>query len=125
MNLRRTSIRNFKLLLPLFVILFAQAIINAQAPPNSTFCANDFQVCAFDGEREVIYGANGTFVRKVIKGGSVCLPETFGIADPLLNVLKSCYIVNAMPNKVVRLQIRFVYLWVTAGKKEPALPEYF
>lgn len=74
---------------------------SGQAPPNSTFCANDFQACTFDGEREVIYGANGVFVRKVIKGGSVCLPATFGVEDPVPNVLKSCYVVNATP-KVVR-----------------------
>ena len=89
------SRRIFKLALTLIVILLAQSSLFAQAPPDSVFCANDGQVCAFDGEREVIYGAKGTFIRKVIKGGSVCLPPTFGIADPLPNVLKSCYIVNS------------------------------
>lgn len=76
------------------LIVFAHGRAEAQAPPNSTFCANDFEKCRFDGEREVIYGARGTFVRKVLKGGAICSPETFGIADPLPNVLKSCYIAN-------------------------------
>jgi hypothetical protein len=94
-NQKNISRRIFKAVLPLFVILLVQSGIFAQAPPDSVFCANDGQVCAFDGEREVIYGAKGTFIRKVIKGGSVCLPPTFGIEDPLPNVLKSCYIVNS------------------------------
>jgi hypothetical protein len=101
-NQKTISIRIFKLVLPLFVILLAQASINTQTPPNSVFCANDFQTCSFEGEREVVYGANGTFVRKVIKGGSVCLPKTFGVEDPVPNVLKSCYVVNQTPGKVVR-----------------------
>jgi hypothetical protein len=86
----------------LVMVLFAHGSAEAQAPPNSTFCANDFQPCNFDGEREVIYGANGVFVRKVIKGGSVCLPVTFGVDDPVPNVLKSCYVVNPPIDKVVR-----------------------
>jgi hypothetical protein len=36
----------------------------------------------------VIYGANGIFVRKVIKGGSVCLPPTFGVAESSFSVVK-------------------------------------
>jgi len=81
--------------LPLFVLLFAQANTQAQAPANSKFCAYDFEICEFQGEREVIYGANNIFVRKVIKGGSVCLPATFGIPDPVPNVRKSCFVVSS------------------------------
>ncbi|HEV7699588.1 MAG TPA: hypothetical protein VGO43_05120 [Pyrinomonadaceae bacterium] len=84
----------------LFLILFTHGRSEAQAPPNSTFCANDFQPCNFEGTREVIYGANGIFVRKVIKGGSVCLPATFGIDDPVPNVLKKCYVADVKPAAV-------------------------
>ncbi len=92
-NAKRSLAGRCKLVLPMLLILFTQVIIDAQAPPNSYFCATDGQVCRFGGEREVIYGANGIFVRKIIKGGSECLPATFGIADPVPNVLKSCYVV--------------------------------
>lgn len=127
MDTKNLSIGIFKLVLPLFVILIAQASISAQAPPNSVFCANDFQVCSFDGEREVIYGANGTFVRKVIKGGSVCLPQTFGVADPVPNVLKSCYIVNssatgkltAYPGAARDIDAKNGMVWVVGGNPIP------
>ena len=81
--------------LPLFVLLFAPANTQAQAPANSKFCAYDFEICEFQGDREVIYGANNIFVRKVIKGGSVCLPATFGVPDPVPNVRKSCFVVSS------------------------------
>ncbi len=80
--------------LPLFVLLFAPANLQAQAPANSKFCAYDFEMCEFQGDREVIYGANNIFVRKVIKGGSICLPATFGIPDPVPGVRKACFVVN-------------------------------
>lgn len=88
----------FCLLLFGFVLIaFAPTKAQGQAPPNATYCAKDFERCRFDGEREVIYGANGIFVRKTLKGGAVCLPETFGVADPVPNVVKSCYVSNAAP----------------------------
>lgn len=61
-------------------------------PAGFTECAKDFGTCTINGDWSGYYGANSTFVE--IKGANnfTCLPGSFGIADPVPNVQKTCYV---------------------------------
>jgi Glycosyl hydrolase family 26 len=56
------------------------------------FCANEHEVCAFSGTKEVRYGANGTYYLRRATDGIMCNNATFG--DPLRGVFKHCDIRN-------------------------------
>jgi len=54
-----------------------------------TRCAVEGAPCIFAGRAEVRYGANGTFIAKVVDGETPCSNAAFG-RDPLVNVVKAC-----------------------------------
>ncbi len=52
-------------------------------------CASEGQQCRFSGNKEVIYGKNGTWTSgEVHNGGVRCANDVFG--DPLPGVVKEC-----------------------------------
>ncbi len=56
-----------------------------------TFCANEYQQCAFSGTKDVRYGADGTFTApRTLSGGVMCTNGVFG--DPLPGANKHCEI---------------------------------
>lgn len=80
-----------QIVLLLFVLLFAQTRINAQAPPNFMSCAREGEPCVFEGTKEVRYGAGAGWVTKTATNTILCGVAAFG-RDPAPNVLKQCYI---------------------------------
>jgi hypothetical protein len=62
----------------------------AGGPAGYTFCAAENGTCTFTGLRTVAYGANGTFVtRLLVLTRIACNNATFG--DPAPGVGKACY----------------------------------
>jgi hypothetical protein len=61
------------------------------APPPVTWtrCASENGVCSFTGTRKVRYGANGSYITKVVSGSIACTSQAFG-GDPARNVVKAC-----------------------------------
>jgi hypothetical protein len=53
-------------------------------------CADEDQLCAFSGNKNVRYGANKQFVYKDLVKGTLCSNSVFG--DPIINVIKACYL---------------------------------
>jgi probable HAF family extracellular repeat protein len=53
-----------------------------------TECASEDRICEFSGSREVRYGANGTYVTRILTGPVECSNAAFG--DPLPGADKSC-----------------------------------
>lgn len=51
-------------------------------------CAAEGQPCRFQGNKEVVYGKNGTWTSGVYRDGVRCSNEVFG--DPLPGVVKEC-----------------------------------
>ncbi len=90
-NTKKLSIGIFKLVMPLFVILFVQASINAQAPIGFMSCAKEGERCKFEGTKEVMYGAGNGWVKMTATNGIDCGVAAFG-SDPAENVWKECYI---------------------------------
>ena len=64
-------------------------------PTNAASCAVDGKTCSRNGQWQGLYGANGKFALISGSGSFVCLPSTFGIADPVPGVQKTCYITKA------------------------------
>ncbi len=66
-------------------------------PDGFKACATDGKVCATAGPWTGWYGAGnpGTYVKISGPKDFVCLPNTFGIADPIPGTKKTCYIDNA------------------------------
>jgi len=59
-------------------------------PSGYTLCAAENGTCAFTGNRNVAYGANGAFNHRLISGGTACTNGVFG--DPLSGTAKACYL---------------------------------
>jgi hypothetical protein len=53
-------------------------------------CAGEGGICALPGRQTVAYGANGSYVYKVLDPGAACTTQTFG-TDPISGVLKACF----------------------------------
>lgn len=79
------------------------------------FCANENQLCAFFGVREVAYGAQNSFSYLPAAGSISCSTTTFG--DPLPGVAKACYTKN---NSYNRLMVRHSSLCMTVLAASPA-----
>lgn len=90
-NQKTISSSIFKLALALFVLLFIQAGIKAQAPANYMSCAKEGERCIFEGTKEVMYGAGTKWAKKTATNFIDCGISGFG-SDPFPNVLKQCYI---------------------------------
>jgi len=73
----------------------------ANTPPlGATFCAVDYGTCTIPANKmaTVWYGAGTVWDVFPNRSGSfTCLPATFGVADPVPNVQKSCEIVLSTP----------------------------
>jgi endoglucanase len=54
----------------------------ANAPKGYIKCATDGHACAFNGARQVSYGAGGLFVYGIYQGGVACTLANFGGVDP-------------------------------------------
>lgn len=57
---------------------------------NWNSCAGENQYCSFSGTQNVRYGANGTYVYRMITNGTTCSNAVFG--DPIFGVAKQCSI---------------------------------
>ena len=57
-------------------------------------CAREGGECVFSGEKAVAYGANGKYIVKSLTDKARCNNATFG--DPIIYVVKSCFLVAAM-----------------------------
>lgn len=66
----------------------------ATTPVSWTSCSQEGGTCAVPGTREVRYGANNTFVSKIVTGTVACSNAVFG--DPAPNLAKSCSYSSAM-----------------------------
>ncbi len=64
---------------------------------SSGRCAVDGGTCAVTSNWIGYYGANTSYKQIEGTGNFVCLPETFGIADPLPYVQKACYVKAGTP----------------------------
>lgn len=91
MTLNTTITRLLWLVLTGYSSITLAAAVSS-VPSGFTECAKDFGTCTISGDWSGYYGANSTFVE--IKGSNnfTCLPGSFGIADPLPNVKKTCYV---------------------------------
>jgi len=73
----------------------------ANTPPlGATVCAYDYGTCTIPANTmaTVWYGAGTVWdVFPYYSGSFTCLPATFGVADPLPNVRKSCELVGSIP----------------------------
>jgi hypothetical protein len=69
-----------------------RAVLRRSLPPAEdwTFCAPEGGFCAFTGQREVRYGANGAFFFQTVTGGIACTNSVFG--DPAPDTAKQCAI---------------------------------
>ena len=56
---------------------------------NWVLCASDGDICNFDGEQKVRFGADGTYNTDFFTDSVLCTKSAFG--DPLPGVEKSCY----------------------------------
>jgi len=66
-------------------------IASGPSPPGDwVFCATEGGFCAFTGTMEVRYGANDSFVVKVLTDGTACTNAAFG--DPAPDTAKHCAI---------------------------------
>jgi alpha-L-rhamnosidase len=69
-------------------------------PLGATVCAVDYGTCTIAANKEatVWYGAGNIWDVFTYRSGSfTCLPATFGVADPVPNVQKSCELVYSTP----------------------------
>jgi len=69
-------------------------------PLGATVCAVDYGTCTIPANKEatVWYGAGTVWDVFTYRSGSfTCLPATFGVADPVPNVQKSCELVYSTP----------------------------
>lgn len=55
---------------------------------NWVFCSDEGEYCAFEGEKEVRYGADGEYNSAVFIEGTDCSNDVFG--DPIRGVVKTC-----------------------------------
>jgi alpha-L-rhamnosidase len=75
-------------------------LVGSIPPTTATVCAVDYGTCAIPANREatVWYGAGTVWDVFTYRSGSfTCLPATFGVADPVPGVQKSCEIVFSTP----------------------------
>ena len=75
-------------------------IVLSTPPATATFCAYDFGTCTLPAKTTatVWYGAGTVWDVFPSRSGSfTCLPATFGVADPVPNVKKTCELSGATP----------------------------
>jgi hypothetical protein len=75
-------------------------IVLSTPPATATFCAFDYGTCTIPAKTTatVWYGAGTVWDVFASRSGSfTCLPATFGVADPVPNVQKSCELVTGTP----------------------------
>lgn len=58
---------------------------------RGAFCAQEGAWCQFRGTRRVLYGANGRYLERVVRGSIPCTNEAFG-GDPMPMVRKACFV---------------------------------
>lgn len=74
---------------------YVSVTYSAPPPPTTTawtFCANEYETCAFSGTRRVRFGLNTSWVERdltAVNGGVACRLATFG-SDPVVGVTKRC-----------------------------------
>lgn len=91
-NTKNISNGIFRLVLPLFILLFVQSVANAQSLPEGyVSCAKEGEQCQFQGTKEVRYGADTRWKIMTATNGIKCDYVTFG-GDPAYGTHKQCYI---------------------------------
>ena len=85
------------------------------SPAGFTYCADNEQICAFNGTGSVRYGANGTYATLTASKQINCNYNLFG--DPVPYVVKSCYVQagNNLSNQIVRIRNRTNGRWLTGN----------
>ncbi len=87
----------------------ASAQTGALTIAGSTFgpqaCAVEGKTCTFTGTRKVAYGAAGQYAVRSLTGTTACNNAVFG--DPLVGILKSCYLEAAAPAPAPGAQVCF------------------
>lgn len=71
--------------------LSAQAQSTDGLPSGTQLCSAENQRCNFDGQRTVLFGAQGQYLSASRVGGTDCTVAAFG-ADPKPNVPKFCFL---------------------------------
>lgn len=56
-----------------------------------TLCATEGQTCNFTGDRNIAFGANGSYRTLTMTNSATCNLATFGTPDPAPGIVKSCY----------------------------------
>jgi len=92
---RRTAYLGISIALTALFLLFTGTSAEAQQQPKPpkgyNFCANENEVCSFEGTQDVAFGANGRFrYKKGVSGRVTCDDPTFG--DPIQGVVKACFV---------------------------------
>src|ERR1700738_667369 len=65
-------------------------ITNSSSVTNTwTYCASETGYCSFSGQKQVRYGANGSYFYKIFNNGTECNNSVFG--DPIYLTAKACY----------------------------------
>ncbi|OXM82575.1 Ig-like domain-containing protein [Paenibacillus rigui] len=91
-----TVASSFAFSAPVSAALAPVVSIDASAAPTynpngfTTLCASEGQPCTFTGTKVVRYGANGSYLYKMLTNSATCNTTTFG-GDPAYMVAKSCY----------------------------------
>lgn len=67
---------------------------SASTAPSWTNCAAEGGTCSFSGTREVRYGSDGSYAKKIVAGSVSCSNAVFG--DPKPNYVKSCSYSNVV-----------------------------
>jgi len=78
-------------LLALFSLVMSTTSTYATGPVEYALCANEGQVCAFNGTKNVGYGVNGKMVYRNATNGLDCSNQAFG-TDPAVGVRKHCVV---------------------------------
>ncbi|WP_187434500.1 S-layer homology domain-containing protein [Paenibacillus methanolicus] len=87
-----------RIVMGLMVLILLSSSIPAPASADDsggwTHCANEGETCAAAGTKEIRFGADGSYVKKVINGAVTCSAAALEVADPAVGIVKSCDIRN-------------------------------
>lgn len=69
---------------------------SSSAQPSITWkhCANEKQICAFEGSTTVRYGAGSSWATKTIQSSTLCANSVFG--DPIVGTAKTCQVPSSV-----------------------------
>ena len=88
--LRQGQLEEYPVVVTVGSVVGGSAGSTAPAPTTTTwtFCAMEYQACAFSGTKAVRYGIDGAYVERILSDGTACVNEVFG--DPAVGATKHC-----------------------------------